>query len=89
MHWYEGYEDICVESKRCWKRKRSYPTKPEKLNLDEYKKHLLRKLKDSLEITGFHTTALERELLEPNTNSDMAMFLPGVVGLQKSQELQR
>ena len=42
------------------------------------KKLLLRKLKDSLEITGFHTTSLERELLEPDTKSDMAMFLPGV-----------
>ncbi|MGB6530541.1 MAG: DNA polymerase domain-containing protein [Candidatus Nitrosopolaris sp.] len=78
VHWYGGYEDICVESKRCWIRKRSYPTKPQNLNLDEYKKLLLRKLKDSLEITGFHTTSLERELLEPDTKSDMAMFLPGV-----------
>jgi hypothetical protein len=53
VHWYETYEDEYVKSKQSWKRKRSYSVKPENLNLDEYKKLLLDKLKDTLEITGF------------------------------------
>ena len=78
VHWYETHEDVYVESKRCRKGGKTYSVKPENLNLYGYKKLLLRKLKDSLEITGFNTAALEQELLEPNTNNDMAMFLPGV-----------
>ena len=83
VYWYETFTEVYVKSKQCWKRKKGYSVKPENLNLDEYKKLLLRKLKDSLEITGFNTAALERELLEPNTNSDMALFLPGVIGSRK------
>jgi DNA polymerase, archaea type len=41
VYWYETYEDIYVESKQCWKRKRGYSIKPENLNLDEYKSLLL------------------------------------------------
>jgi DNA polymerase elongation subunit (family B) len=53
VHWYETYEDEYLKSKRCWKKKRDYSIKPENLNLDEYKKLLLDKLKDTLKITGF------------------------------------
>ena len=88
VHWYETYEDV-DESKRCWKRRKTYSVKPENLNLYEYKKLLLRKLKDSLEITGFDTAALTREFLKSNTNSDMTMFLQDVVGLRKLHDLQR
>jgi DNA polymerase, archaea type len=63
VYWYATYKDVYVESKRCWKREKAYSVKPENLNLDRYKKLLLKKLKDSLEITGFNTTALEQELL--------------------------
>jgi DNA polymerase, archaea type len=61
VYWYETYEDIYVESKHCWKRKKRYSVKPENLNLAEYKSLLFNKLKDSLEITGFDVAALERE----------------------------
>jgi hypothetical protein len=78
VHWYETYEEIYVESKRCWKRKKGYSIKPENLNLDEYKNLLLNKLKDSLEITGFNIPALERELFEANTNSHVLVPSRGV-----------
>jgi DNA polymerase, archaea type len=80
VYWYETYEDIYVEGKHCWKRKKGYSVKPENLNLDEYKNLLLKKLKDSLEITGFNIAALERELFEPNTISHMTMPPRGVFG---------
>jgi len=82
VHWYETHEDVYVESKRCRKGGKTYSVKPENLNLYGYKKLLLRKLKDSLEITGFDTAALARELLKSNTNSDMTMFLPGVAQIE-------
>jgi DNA polymerase, archaea type len=69
VYWYETYEDIYVESKQSWKRRKAYSIKPENLNLDKYKNLLLSKLKDSLEITGFNIPALERELFEPNAIS--------------------
>ncbi|MGA8080984.1 MAG: hypothetical protein WB988_03910 [Candidatus Nitrosopolaris sp.] len=72
VHWYETYEEIYVESKRCWKRKKGYSIKPENLNLGEYKNILHNKLKDSLEITGFNLSALESELFEPIAVSHMA-----------------
>jgi DNA polymerase, archaea type len=72
VYWYETYMQEYVQSKQCWKRKKSYSVKPENLNLDEYKNLLLNKLKDSLEIAGFDTAALERELIEPNMISHMA-----------------
>jgi DNA polymerase I len=78
VHWYETYEDIYVESKRCWKRKKRYSIKPENLNIDEYKNLLLNKLKDSLETTGFNIAALEQELFKPSTISHMAMPPRGV-----------
>ena len=84
VYWYETYEDIYVESKHCLKRKKVYSIKPENLNLDEYKSLLLNKLKDSLEITGFNTAALERKLFEPNTISHMAMPPRGVAGSMTS-----
>ncbi|MFY9796161.1 MAG: DNA polymerase domain-containing protein, partial [Candidatus Nitrosopolaris sp.] len=78
VYWYETYTQEYVKNKQCWKRKKVYSVKPENLNLDEYKNLLLNKLKDSLEIAGFNTAALERELLEPNTFSHMAMPSRGV-----------
>jgi DNA polymerase, archaea type len=62
VHWYETYENIYVESKQCWKKKKSYSVKPDNLNLDEYKNLLLKKLADSLEITGFNMDDLRLQL---------------------------
>ena len=84
VYWYETYTQEYVKSKQCWKRKKSYSVKLENLNLDEYKNLLLNKLKDSLEIAGFSIAALERELFEPNTISDMAMPSRGVAGSMTS-----
>jgi DNA polymerase, archaea type len=71
VHWYETYKDVYVESKRRSKRERerTYSVKfePDNLNLDEYKKLLLKKLKDSLEITGFDIKTLEQELVKPKS----------------------
>jgi DNA polymerase, archaea type len=66
VHWYETYKDVYVDKKgkRYWKREKTYSTRPENLSLDEYKKLLLKKLKDSLEITGFDVKSLEQELAE-------------------------
>ena len=48
------------------------PVKPENVNLSGCKKLLLKKLKDSLEITGYNTAALtELELVEPDMISHM------------------
>jgi DNA polymerase I len=68
VHWYETLSDG----------KKSYSVKPENLNLAEYKRLLLSKLKDSLEITDFDFIALEHELLEPYIGR-MTMFLPAPV----------
>jgi DNA polymerase elongation subunit (family B) len=62
VYWYETYEDIYVESRHCWRRKKRYSVKPENLNLDEYKNVLLNKLKDSLEIAGFNMDELKLQL---------------------------
>ena len=49
VYWYETYTEGCVESKKCWKKKRrSYSVKPEKINLEEYKNLLLKKTKRHL-----------------------------------------
>jgi hypothetical protein len=59
VYWYETYTEGYVESKKCWKRKRrSYSIKPEKINLEEYKDLLLKKLKDTLELAGFNMNDL-------------------------------
>jgi hypothetical protein len=56
----EGY----VESKNCLKKKRSsYSVRPEKINLEEYKNLLLKKLKDTLEIAGFNMNDLRQDKL--------------------------
>ena len=52
VYWYATYEDIYVKSKQCWKSNKGYSVKPENVNLSGYKKLLLKKRKDSLEITG-------------------------------------
>ena len=69
VYWYETYEDIYVESKQCWKKKKRYSVKPENLNLDEYKNLLLKKLTDSLEITGFNMDDLRLQLSHTTTIS--------------------
>ena len=62
VYWYETYTEEYVESKKCWKRKRrSYSVKPEKINLEEYKNFLLKKLKDTLQIAGFNVNHLKQE----------------------------
>ena len=43
--------------------KKSYSVKPEKINLEEYKNLLLKKLKDTLEIAGFNMNDLRQEKL--------------------------
>jgi hypothetical protein len=63
VYWYETYTEEYVESKKCWKRTRSYSIKPEKINLEEYKNLLHRKLKDTLEIAGFNVNDLRQEKL--------------------------
>jgi hypothetical protein len=73
-------EKVYVKSTRCWKRGKGYSVKPENPNLDEYKILLLNKLKDSLEITGFNTAALQQELLDRNMISHITMPPRGVSG---------
>jgi hypothetical protein len=58
VYWYETYTEEYIESKKYWKRKRSYSVKPEKINLEEYKNLLLKKLKDTLEIAGLNMNNL-------------------------------
>jgi DNA polymerase, archaea type len=70
VYWYETYTEGYVENKKCWKRKRSYSVKPESLNLDEYKDRLVKKLKDTLEITGFNMNDLRlQQSLPQNTTT--------------------
>jgi hypothetical protein len=74
VYWYESFREEYVKSKKRWKRKRSYSVKPEKINLEEYKNLLLRKLKDTLDIAGFNMSDLRQEsnymIRDPVTNSD-------------------
>ena len=69
MHWYETFTEVYVKSKQCWKKKRGYSVKPEKLNLDKYKDLLFNKLTDSLEITGFNMDDLRLQLSHTTTIS--------------------
>ena len=71
VYWYETYTEGYVESNKCWKRKRrSYSFKPEKINLEEYKNLLLKKLKDTLEIAGFSVNDLRlRQSLPQHTTT--------------------
>jgi len=61
VYCYETFTEEYIASKKCWKRKKSYSVKPEKINLEEYKNLLLRKLKDTLEIAGFNVDDLRRQ----------------------------
>ena len=67
VYWYETYEKEYDKSKQCWKKKKSYSVKPDNLNLDEYKNLLLKKLTDSLEITGFNMDDLRLQLSHTTT----------------------
>jgi hypothetical protein len=49
----KNYPAEDVYGGRKWKREKTYSIEPKNLNLVEYKKVLLKKLKDTLEITGF------------------------------------
>ena len=62
VYWYETYTEVYVKTKQCWKKKKSYCVKPENLNLEEYKKLLVNKLTDSLEIAGFNMNDLRLQL---------------------------
>jgi hypothetical protein len=55
----ENYETILETSK-----KRSYSIKPENLNLQQYKHLLLKKLSDTLEITGFNLAEINSQFLQ-------------------------
>jgi hypothetical protein len=63
VYWYDTSTEEYIKSKKCWKKKRSYSVKPEKINLEEYKNLLLEKLKDTLAITGFNVNDLGQEKL--------------------------
>ncbi len=67
VYWYETFTETYVKSKESWKKKKDYSVRPENLNLDEYKKLLLNKLTDSLEITGFNIDDLRLQLSQPTT----------------------
>lgn len=75
VYWYDTYKEVYIgkgKNRRC-KKVKSYSVElePENLYLDSYKELLLKKLKDSLEITGFNITALKQKI-EPI--SQMAMI---------------
>jgi DNA polymerase, archaea type len=76
VHFYVTYENVYVQSKRCWRKKKTNSIKPENLNLDEYKKLLFAKLKDSLEITGFDMVALEQKLLGKENTTLVSFSYP-------------
>jgi len=67
VYCYETFTEEYIASKKCWKRKKSYSVKPENLNLEEYKNHLLKKLKDTLEIAGFNMDDLKQQELSKHT----------------------
>jgi DNA polymerase, archaea type len=71
VYWYETSTKVYVKSKQCWKRKTGYSVEPTNLNRDEYKNLLLKKLKDSLEITGFNTVDFKREHDQPHGNPSL------------------
>ena len=50
-----------LKVKNAGRGKEDYSVKPEKINLEEYKNLLLRKLKDTLEIAGFNMNDLRKE----------------------------
>jgi hypothetical protein len=66
VYYYDTYKEVYVgkgKNRRCKKIKSfSVELEPENLYLDSYKELLLKKLKDSLEITGFNMTALKQEI---------------------------
>ena len=53
VFWYETITEP-FDNNKTWKKKNSYSTKPESLNLEKYKRLLLTKLNDTLEIAGFN-----------------------------------
>jgi DNA polymerase, archaea type len=67
VYCYDTFTEEYIVSKKCWKRKKSYSDKPENLNLEEYKNHLFKKLKDTLEITGFNIDHLKQQVLSKHT----------------------
>jgi hypothetical protein len=67
VYWHETFTETYVKSKQSWKKKKDYSVRPENLNLDEYKKLLINKLTDSLEITGFNIDDLRLQLLQETT----------------------
>jgi hypothetical protein len=76
VYWYETYTEGYVESKKYWKKKRrSYSVKPEKINLEECKNLLLKKLKDTLDIAGFNMSDLRlRQSLSQHTTTIPSKF---------------
>jgi len=84
VYWFETFTEEYVASKKCWKRKKRYSVKPENLNLEEYKNSLFKKLKDTLEITGFNVDDLRRQQLlsQHTTNSDqMDLEKPNIMDI--------
>jgi len=67
VYCYETFTEEYVASKKCWKRKKGYSYKPQNLNLEEYKNHLFKKLKDTLEIAGFNMDDLKQQELSEHT----------------------
>jgi hypothetical protein len=59
VYWYGIHtQKNMLKAKNAERKRRSYSIKPEKINLEEYKNLLLKKLKDTLEIAGFNLNDL-------------------------------
>jgi hypothetical protein len=61
VYWYETLSESFHDNSN--KRISTYSIKPENINLDKYKRLLLNKLNDILEITGFDIDSLRSQLL--------------------------
>jgi DNA polymerase I len=64
VYWYETIMIDKIVSSKKQKIKNSYSTKPENLNLEKYKRILLSKLNDTLEIAGFDMDNIRLQLLQ-------------------------
>lgn len=76
VYWYDTYEEVYVGKGKKKIKSYSIESEPENLNLDSYKELLLKKLKDSLEITGFNMATLKQELIKVQLVSPSSQLLP-------------
>lgn len=87
VYWYETFTERYNKNKKCYERKRSYSTKPENVNLYEYKLLLLKKLNDTLEIAGFNVAELKSKLLNIEPVNDHCMI--GIASHEGNNKQQR